>query len=50
MKILHLGKYFPPERGGMEVVVKSFSDATGASLENYCLVAARRGETRIETS
>ncbi|MEW6721317.1 MAG: glycosyltransferase [Thermodesulfobacteriota bacterium] len=50
MKILHLGKYFPPEPGGMEVVVKSFSDATAASVANYCLVADRAGKTRIETS
>jgi rhamnosyl/mannosyltransferase len=50
MKILHLGKYFPPEPGGMEVVVKSFSEATAASLSNYCLVATRTGKTRVETS
>ncbi len=50
MKILHLGKYFPPEPGGMEVVVKSFSEATAASFSNYCLVATRTGKTRVETS
>ena len=49
MKILHLGKYFPPERGGIEAVLKSFSEATGSFMENYCLVAARRGKTRIES-
>ena len=49
MKILHLGKYFPPERGGMEAVLKSFSEATGSFLENYCLVADRKGKTRIES-
>ncbi|MBE0603216.1 MAG: hypothetical protein IH611_06250, partial [Deltaproteobacteria bacterium] len=50
MRILHLGKYYPPEPGGMEVVVKSFADATAGSLTNYCLVAARTGKTRVETS
>ncbi len=50
MRILHLGKYYPPEPGGMEVVVKSFSEATAASLTNYCLVATRSGKTRVETS
>ncbi|MCL2103047.1 MAG: glycosyltransferase [Syntrophorhabdaceae bacterium] len=49
MKILHLGKYFPPERGGMEAVLKSFSEATGSFIENYCLVADRRGKTRVES-
>ena len=50
MRILHLGKYYPPEPGGMEVVVKSFADATAGSLTNYCVVAARTGKTRVETS
>jgi rhamnosyl/mannosyltransferase len=50
MKLLHLGKYYPPEPGGMEAVVKSFAEATGGSLSNYCLVAARTGKTRVETS
>ena len=49
MKILHLGKYFPPERGGIEAVLKSFSEATGSLMENYCLVADRKGKTRVES-
>jgi glycosyltransferase involved in cell wall biosynthesis len=49
LKILHLGKYFPPEPGGMEVVVKAFSEATDGPLSNYCLVATRTGKTRTET-
>ena len=46
--ILHLGKYYPPEPGGMEVVLKSFSEATAGRLENYCLVASKTGPTRVE--
>ena len=48
MEILHLGKYYPPEPGGMEVVVKSFAEATAGKLDNYCLVASRAGPTRVE--
>jgi rhamnosyl/mannosyltransferase len=50
MEILHLGKYYPPEPGGMEVVVKGFAEATGGKIRNYCLVAAKDGGTRIEAS
>jgi rhamnosyl/mannosyltransferase len=46
--ILHLGKYYPPELGGMEVVVKSFAEATAGELDNYCLVASKAGPTRVE--
>jgi rhamnosyl/mannosyltransferase len=49
MEILHIGKYFPPEPGGMEVVVKSFAEATRAKLGNYCLVASRRELSRVES-
>jgi glycosyltransferase involved in cell wall biosynthesis len=48
MAILHLGKYYPPEPGGMEVVVKSFAEVTAGGLDNYCLVASKVGPTRIE--
>src|SRR3989304_5583547 len=50
MEILHLGKYFPPEPGGMEVVVKSFAEAPAGGLDNYCLVASKVGPTRVERS
>jgi rhamnosyl/mannosyltransferase len=47
--ILHLGKYYPPEPGGMEVVVRSFAEATAGRLENTCLVASKAGPTRVES-
>ena len=50
MEILHIGKYFPPEPGGMEVVVKSFIDATEGKLGNYCVVASKEGPSRVESS
>jgi rhamnosyl/mannosyltransferase len=50
MEILHLGKYYPPEPGGVEVVVKSFAEATEGKFRNYCLVAAKAGGTRVEGS
>ncbi|MBP2674742.1 MAG: glycosyl transferase family 1 [Deltaproteobacteria bacterium] len=34
----------------MEVVLKSFNEATAASVSNYCLVATRSGRTRVETN
>jgi len=46
--ILHLGKYYPPEPGGMEYVVRSLAEATRSDIHNYCLVATKFGESRIE--
>ena len=43
--VLHLGKYYPPEPGGMEVVVKSFAEATAGELDSYILVASKAGPT-----
>lgn len=47
--VLQLGKYFPPEPGGIEYVVKSLVEATEGRVEHYCLVASRRGPSRVET-
>lgn len=46
MDILHIGKYYPPEPGGMETVLKSFAEATAGRLRNAFLVATREGRTR----
>ena len=48
MEILHLGKYYPPDPGGIEYVVRSLLDATQGNLSHYCLVASRTGPSRIE--
>lgn len=50
ISVLHLGKYYPPEPGGIEVVVKSFTDATRGKLANYCLVASKKKSFRVESS
>lgn len=34
----------------MEVVVKSFVEATSGALDNYCLVASKAGPSRVESS
>lgn len=46
--ILHLGKYFSPEPGGIEHALKSIVEATRGHLSHWCLVASREGPTRIE--
>lgn len=48
IRVLHLGKYYPPETGGIEYAVKSIVEATQSDLFHYCLVAARGGPSRIE--
>jgi len=48
MKILHLGKYYPPEPGGIEYVLKNLLEATGSRLDNYAIVAAKRPGHREE--
>lgn len=46
---LHLGKYYPPEPGGMEQVLQSLVLATAGRLSHDCLVACREGGTRVES-
>lgn len=46
--VLQLGKYYPPEPGGIEQVTRSLVEATHGRLRHYCLLAARSGRTRVE--
>jgi len=45
MRILHVGKYFPPVRGGLETILESVLELTAGSVENL-VVAADRSSTR----
>jgi len=48
MRILELGKFYPPYRGGMETLLKSWAEgfvARGAGVE--CVVANDRGRTQV---
>jgi len=47
-QVLHLGKYYPPEPGGVEQVVRSLIEATRGELTHWALLAARSGPSRIE--
>lgn len=48
MKVLHLGKYYPPEPGGIEYVLKHLLEATSRRFENRAVVAAKSGPHREE--
>ena len=39
MKVLHLGKFYPPVRGGMETILELICDRTSAAVSNRVLVA-----------
>lgn len=48
IRVLHLGKYYPPEPGGIEYAVKSIMEATKDDVFHYCLVADREGPSWVE--
>lgn len=51
MKILELGKFYPPERGGMETVLQVWAEGFRASgAEVTCVVANREWRTVVEKS
>ena len=39
MRVLHLGKFYPPARGGMETILELICDRTSADVDNTVLVA-----------
>jgi len=39
LRVLHVGKFYPPSRGGMERVVQVLCEAERASVDSQALVA-----------
>jgi glycosyltransferase involved in cell wall biosynthesis len=39
VRVLHLGKFYPPARGGMETILELICDRTSAEVDNTVLVA-----------
>jgi glycosyltransferase involved in cell wall biosynthesis len=48
LRVLHLGKFYPPSRGGMETVLRLLCERTSGRIENSVLVANDRCSTRRE--
>jgi rhamnosyl/mannosyltransferase len=48
MKVLHLGKFYPPARGGMETILELICDRTSHEVQNAVLVANSHCATREE--
>jgi rhamnosyl/mannosyltransferase len=48
MKVLHVGKYFPPVPGGIETLLKRLLDATANRVENVVVVANAEDIDRID--
>ena len=42
MKVLHLGKFYPPVKGGMETILKLICDRTSGQVDNRVIVANDR--------
>lgn len=45
MRVLHVGKFYPPHHGGMERVVETLCQATRGIVDNRVLVARATGPT-----
>ena len=52
MNVLHLGKFYPPAKGGIETILKLVCDRTSAAVSNRVLVAnhAAGGATELSGS
>src|SRR5262245_45810225 len=48
MRILHLGKYYPPARGGIETVVETLCRGERPLVDSRALVMNKAGETTEE--
>jgi lipopolysaccharide/colanic/teichoic acid biosynthesis glycosyltransferase/glycosyltransferase involved in cell wall biosynthesis len=49
VKVLHLGKYYPPDRGGIETVLEAACTGAGAAIEPRALVLNKSARTVHET-
>ncbi len=49
MKVLHVGKYYPPVPGGMERVLKLLCDRERRLIDSRVLVAGMERTTRRDT-
>ena len=45
MKVLHLGKFYPPAKGGMETILELICERTAQHVQNRVLVANSRPAT-----
>jgi lipopolysaccharide/colanic/teichoic acid biosynthesis glycosyltransferase/glycosyltransferase involved in cell wall biosynthesis len=48
LRVLHVGKYYPPARGGIETVVETLCRGEQESADSQALVINRNGPTRTE--
>jgi glycosyltransferase involved in cell wall biosynthesis len=48
MRVLHLGKFYPPVKGGMETILELICDRTSRAVQNRVLVANSRWATSEE--
>src|SRR5688572_9957281 len=48
MRVLHVGKFYPPVRGGMETILKFLCEAGGAGVRSRVLVSNTRARTEHE--
>jgi len=48
LRVLQLGKYYPPERGGIEQVVATLCEGSAGALESHALVCSRGRSTTLE--
>ncbi len=48
LKVLHLGKFYPPAKGGMETILELICDRTSREVQNRVLVASDRWATSEE--